>query len=472
MEQRITFGEWLPDQPGMAGALQAAYNVYPQQVGYGPIPSLSDYSNAASENLISITSGKFSGSSYLFAGGATKLFKYDSATRNLSNVSKVGGYSGLTWNWAQFGKVLLAANGAEKIQAWTLGTSTAFADLAAAAPIAKFVAVVRDFVVAAHISGYPNRVQWSDINDETDWTSGPTSQSDYQDLPDGGDIQGITGGEFGLILLERAIVRMSYIGSPLFFQFDAISPVIGCYEAGSIAQYGNLTFFLSDDGFYVCDGQSVKPIGAEKVDRWFWNDLSPTAVAAISAAVDPIKKVVLWCYPNTSAGYSLLIYNWQLQRWSYGSTNANYVASTATAAVTLEGLDNYSASIDALTVSLDARQWLGGRLVFAGIQGTKIVTFEGTATTARIETGDLQSGTASIVKLARPQIDNGSASVSVASREMLDDQITFSTAVAASNENRVPLRSSGKYHRIRVIPSGNWTACAGVDVDMTPRGKR
>jgi hypothetical protein len=148
------------------------------------------------------------------------------------------------------------------------------------------------------------------------------------------------------------------------------------------------------------------------------------------------------------------------------------VASTATAAVTLEGLDNYSASIDALTVSLDARQWLGGRLVFAGIEGNKIVTFEGTATDAKIETGDLASGLASIVKLARPQVDNGSASVSVASREMLDDPITFSTAVAASSENRVPLRSSGKYHRIRVIPSGNWTAIAGVDIDMTPRGKR
>jgi len=34
------------------------------------------------------------------------------------------------------------------------------------------------------------------------------------------------------------------------------------------------------------------------------------------------------------------------------------------------------------------------------------------------------------------------------------------------------LRSSGKYHRIRVIPSGTWTAIAGVDIDMTPRGKR
>ena len=51
MEQRITFGEWLPDQPGMAGALQAAYNVYPQQVGYGPIPSLSDYSDATRRTL-------------------------------------------------------------------------------------------------------------------------------------------------------------------------------------------------------------------------------------------------------------------------------------------------------------------------------------------------------------------------------------------------------------------------------------
>jgi hypothetical protein len=469
-ETKITFGEWLPDQPGIAGALQAAYNVYPQQIGYGPIPSLTDYSNSASENLTRVFSGKISSTSTMFAGGATKLFKYDSTNRNLTNVSKTGGYTGGNWSFTQFGDVVLAANNSQKIQSFTLNSGTAFADVAAAAPVCKYLTVVRDFVVAANISSYPNRVQWSDINDETDWTSGPTSQSDFQDIPDGGDIQGITGGEFGLVLLEKSVVRMTYIGSPLYFQFDTISREIGCYEPGSVTQYGNMTFFLSDDGFYMCDGQRVSPIGAEKVDRWFWNDLSPSYMK-FSAAVDPVKKVVIWCYQNTNAGYSLLVYNWQLNRWSYGATAASYISSAATSAVTLEGLDLFSASIDALGVSLDARQWLGGRLVFAGVRDAKIVTFEGQPMSAFIETGDLSS-IASIITLARPQIDNGSATVAVASREMLDDDIIYSTAVAASDENRVSLRSSGKYHRVKVVPTGNWTTMAGVDVNIVGRGRR
>ena len=469
-ETKITFGEWLPDQPGIAGALQAAYNVYPQQIGYGPIPSLTDYSNSASENLTRVFSGKISSTSTMFAGGATKLFKYNSTNRNLDDVSKVGGYTGGNWSFTQFGDVVLAANNSQKIQSFTLNSSTAFADVAAAAPVCKYLTVVRDFVVAANISSYPNRVQWSDINDETDWTSGPTSQSDYQDIPDGGDIQGITGGEFGLVLLEKSVVRMTYIGSPLYFQFDTISREIGCYEPGSVTQYGNMTFFLSDDGFYMCDGQRVSPIGAEKVDRWFWNDLSPS-YTKFSAAVDPVKKVVIWCYQNTNAGYSLLVYNWQLNRWSYGATAASYISSAATSAVTLEGLDLFSASIDALGVSLDARQWLGGRLVFAGVRDAKIVTFEGQPMSAFIETGDLSS-IASIITLARPQIDIGSATVAVASREMLDDDIIYSTAVAASDENRVSLRSSGKYHRVKVVPTGNWTTMAGVDVNIVGRGRR
>lgn len=473
MEQRLTFGEWLPDQPGVAGTLQVANNVIAQTVGYGPFPTPIDYSAAASENLNSVFAGKFGITTIVFAGGATKLFKFDSADLGLDNVSKIGGYTGtIPWKFAQFGKVVIAANGAEKLQGWTLGTSTAFADLAAAAPIASYVSVVRDFVVGANISGYPSRVQWSDINSETNWTSGPTSQADYQDIPDGGNIRGITGGEFGLILLERSIVRMSYIGAPLFFQFDTISRSLGCYEAGSVAQYGPLTFFLSDDGFYVCDGQSVKPIGAEKIDRWFWNDVDPSNIDKMSTAIDPVRKTVSWCYPNTRAGQTILIYNWQIARWTYADTTANYIASSATAGVTLEGLDLYSPSIDALEVSLDSRQWVGGKYIFSGAQGAKIVTFTGPSASAVFETGDFAVGQNSMVRLARPQVDNGSAAISVASRDRLDDAISFGASTAANDDNRVSLRSSGKYHRLRLIPSGNWTTAVGVDVDTVPAGRR
>lgn len=473
MEQRLTFGEWLPDQPGIVGALQDAKNVIAQTVGYGPFPMEMDYSANASENLNSVFTGSFGVDSNIFAGGNTKLFKFNSGTLAMSDVSKVGGYTGSKpWRFTQFGKVVIAANGAEKLQAWTLGSSTVFADLAAAAPISSYVTVVRDFVVAAKIANYPNRVQWSDINDETDWTSGTASQSDYQDIPDGGDIIGITGGEFGLVLLDQAIVRMSYIGAPLFFQFDTISRSLGCYEAGSIAQYGPLTFFLSDDGFYMCDGQTIKPIGAEKVDRWFFDDLDPANVDKMSAAIDPVRKVVAWSYPNTRAGQTILVYNWQVQRWTYADTTADYIASMATSGVTLEGLDLYSASLDALDTSLDSRIWLGGKFVFSGLKGAKIVSFTGEPTTANIETGDFVAGQNSVVRLARPQVDNGSASVAAASRDRLDDAIAFGSSSAADSDNRVSLRSFGKYHRLRVIPSGNWTTIVGVDVDTVQAGRR
>jgi hypothetical protein len=44
--------------------------------------------------------------------------------------------------------------------------------------------------------------------------------------------------------------------------------------------------------------------------------------------------------------------------------------------------------------------------------------------------------------------------------------------VAASTENRIGLRSYGRYHRIRVEPSGNWTTAIGIDVDIQEAGTR
>jgi hypothetical protein len=48
---RVNFTEWLPDQPGLIGALTNAKNVFPKAVGYGPFQDEVDYSGAASEDL-------------------------------------------------------------------------------------------------------------------------------------------------------------------------------------------------------------------------------------------------------------------------------------------------------------------------------------------------------------------------------------------------------------------------------------
>lgn len=471
--QKILFGEWLPDQPGVTGAVTDAKNCYPVANGYAPIKSEADYSDDAGTNLLITFAGKFGGVSSLFAASATQIYKFDSNDASLDAATTTG-YSAVEgWDVTQFGPQMILANGQDKLQAWTLNSSTNFADLSADAPIAKYVTVVRDFVVAANDGTDTSKVYWSDLNDETDWTPGAASQADSQILPDGGDITGIAGGEYGLIFLERAIYRMSYAGSPFFFQFDAISRSLGCISNGSITQYGNLTYFLADDGFYVCDGQSTKNIGTEKVNRWFFeNAILSEIPTGMSATVDPVNKLVIWKFNGSFGSKYILIYSIDLNKWSYGDTTATSIAYVLTPSATLEQVDNYSASIDALQIPLDSRVFAGGQLLFAGVSGQKIISFSGQPKTAIISTGDIDIGR-STVTLAKPIVDNGSGTVAVSSRDNLSEQVEYGSDVSPDAENRISLRSNGEYHRLRLTPTGpNWKTAVGLEFNAVKQGDR
>jgi hypothetical protein len=475
---RITFGEWMPDQSGISGALTDAKNVVSQAVGYGPLPTPVSISDAAAENLTSLYAAKApDGNTVLFTAGLSKIYTVG-GTGTLTQVN-----TGLTTSssdrvrFTQFGKSVIICNNADKLKSWVLGTSTTFADVSATAPIAKYITVVRDFVVVANTyessAQQQYRVRWSAINDETDWVENVNTQSDYQDIPDGGQIVGIRGGEFGIVLLERSIHRMTYVGTPFIFQFDNISRNKGCMVAGSIAQYQGLTFFLSDDGFYMCDGQNVIPIGAEKVDRFFLADADETNYSTMSAAIDPVRKLVIWNYKSVDAVRKLIIYNFQTKKWTYGDAGTDYLGEASSGSLTLEGLDSISASIDALTTSLDSLLYVGGKYFLGGTYGTRVYSFTGSNLTGNISTQDIDVGANSIVTLARPIVDNGSGSISIASRQLLNQSVTYGTSTAADSENRVSLRSAGRYHRLNVVPTGSaWKTIVAVDVDITPQGVR
>jgi hypothetical protein len=471
---RVDFTEWLPDQPGVIGALTNAQNVFPKAVGYGSFPEEEDYSQAASQALNSVVEIKdTTGNTRMFAGGSTKLFLLDSSTKNLNDVSGTTYSSTDRWRFVEFGSYLIATNGEDKLQYVDLATTTVFSDLDASAPTAKVLSVIRDFVVVGNTSTDSNGVQWSGINNPNTWAESAVTQSDTQIIPDGGQVVNITGGEFGLILMEKSIVRMSYAGTPLIFQFDKIASNIGCYETNSVVQWQGITYFLADDGFWSCDGQKLEPIGAEKVNRFFFDTIEESVIGQMSASIDPFRSLVIWGYPSIDSTYRLLLYHWITKRWSFVETTVNGVYNTAAPTTSLEGLDFVSASLDALQTSLDSRVWLGGKMFLGGVKGSKIISFSGPSKTARLTTSDLSAGeNMSMVTLARPIVDKGSASVAVASRMNLAQDVTFNTEVAASSENRVGLRSLGRYHRLRVIPSGLWTTAIGVEVDIQPAGSR
>jgi hypothetical protein len=325
---------------------------------------------------------------------------------------------------------------------------------------------------------------------------------------------------------------MSYIGSPLFFQFDTISRNVGCVEGTSIAQYGGITYFLSDDGFYSCNGQQITGIGSEKVDRYFYGNANISDLDSISAAVDPERNLVIWNYTTVSGNRALIIYNFETQKWSEADTDVDVLSTLATTGTTLDGIDtaynvtagsfvvgksytirsigttNYTLigavantvgvlftatgvgsgtgvaidmaasaaalkTIDTLATTMDDRLYAGGKFLFGGVRDTKVITFTGLPATATITTNDLEYGYNSVLTLIRPSVDNGSASVSVASRRMLDDTITYGTSVSASQEDRCAVRSAGRYHRVALTPTGaNWSSAIGMDIDYSEQGTR
>jgi len=486
----ITFGEWLPDQPDFSNAgVVEATNVIPAANGYRSMPGFVQYSTAASNTILNIFAAKQNdGSVKLFAGDSAKLYSFNAGTSGLDDISKAGTpaydlVSGERWRFVQFGDTVIASGGiGEELQKFQLGTDTVFSDLSGTPPKADFLAVVRDFVWTANIdegSGrVPYKVRWSGFNDITSWVAG-TDQSDFQEIPDAGAITGMVGGEYCTILMERAIVRATYTGPPLIWQFDKVETARGCQVPGSVCNIGHMVFYLSDDGFYMFDGSRSQPIGAEKVNRFFLEeDFNISYKDKMTSTVDPQNQIAIWSYVSNSSidgtPDRLLIYNYALSRWSLANVRNDLVAPFFTPGYTLEDLDNLNTSIDALPASLDSALYKGGQFIFGGALGGNIHAFSGNPIAATVTTGEaaVQVGNHAIITRVYPYHEGGDVSISVGLRGTPTDLVNYVSGGNTNASGFVPFRAHDRYHRVRMELTGDWSYAHGVDIDVRAVGRR
>jgi len=410
------------------------------------------------------------------------------------DISKVGGYSNSTtenardfWAFTQFGSNIIGTNFADNIQKFEEGVDSAFSDLVSLK--AKYIAVIRDFVVVGYTeeSGttYNQRVKWSGINNSSQWTPSQTTQSGYQDIVGShGNVQAIVGGESsGIVFMEKAIYRMSYIGVPLIFQFDKIADNIGAFAPKSVASFGNMIFFLAQDGFYrLTGGQDLSPIGNARVDNYFFNDLSSN-LDGITSAIDPNNSIVVWSYRGSGAtgttNNKLLIYNYAVDKWSTGSgQDLEFIASASQEAfTTLESLDVLG-DLDNLPKSLDSYYYGEGIVGLAGFNSEhKFGKFISNSLSATIDTTEFEGaeGKRSTLINCRPIVDGTSSTTVTVTPYSRASQLETSTAgdtVSTNDTGTCPLRSTSRYHRIRVNVSGNFNTLSGVDIEARPEGGR
>lgn len=481
----VPFPKFRPDQSRFSPEASALIqNCKPTKDGWGPLRTLVGISDAlpsAPRGAIAVKADD--GTWKIFAGTATNLYRINSTTYTWEEISRTtDGYSladGVFWRFARFGDRLIAtAVGSDFPQYVDLSGSSDFANLPNATFEAALVATVGDFLVFGQIDGDKRKLKWSGVNDSEFWTVGERA-SDEQVLPDGGAIQTIISqAQNSLIIQETSIRQMIFDPlSGLVFRFVVIDPEQGAFASRSVVNIGPNDFvYLAKDGFYR--GVDARPIGAERVDRWFFENCASDKYDLVSGVADPFEKVVWFRFEDEDAVNYLLGYDWQLDEWFYSTNNAVDLLPAATTGITLDVATTLYSTLGGMPYALGSRFYLGGIPGFAGFTSDyKFGFFDGTTLEAIIETEDKALLYPRLATTGRitPLIDTDDFEVAIAAKKTQSGTLTYGSFLTRqSGQPFINSRINGRWHKFKVkIPAGSsWENAVGLDVAAVDGGSR
>ena len=456
----------------------AILNAVPTADGWGPFKDHSGTYPPLPSACLGAASVRDSGGNYTtFAATRTAAYRLNDSVSPAVWVDITGSggpYAvpdGDYWSGTIFGTRLIITNitdGAQFIDVNTGGTLEPLPN----APKAKFVWVAGGYVVFGYLSGTGNekRLQWSGLENSEFYQPGRRG-SDFQDMPDGGDVASGIGDEQGAYVFQRDRVRRMQlsVGSGRTFDFQDTDTGKGC-----IAPYGLINIsagdfiFLGESGFYR--GPQSTPIGAEIVDRWFLDtQIDLDYLPEVQGALDPFNKIAWWTYRSGGATNRMIGYDWQLEEWCQSDADMGLLASLTTSATSLDSLPDTPSLDDEPPPypSLDSRTWEGGRPTFAGFKRTDhtLGFFEGQPRNARLETNEaaLFPGFRAFVNGFRPMTDAPEVTGDVAVKGTESDPLTVSGVLLKNRGGLLPCRADGRFHKFGLNITGQWTICHGVE---------
>ena len=420
MADRITveFGPWEPDAALLNGQqAPEARNVIPAKRGYRPVQSVVAVTTAALPERVRevYTSKDLAGDIITAAATKNGIYMLEAGDWEQRHSGSVA--TDNRW-FVQYGSALYAIFGTALLKQATPGT--AFAAVSGA-PTGDILSIVRDFLVMGRVGGVGNAIRWSGIDRPDDWPTPGTNtaqyiQSDQQVFPEGGRVMAIVGGiggTDGVVFLERAIQRMTYVGTPYIFQFDPIDREYGLLAEKSPVVCGNVCCYLSSDGWRLTNGAQVKNIGAERIDNWFWRECDSTRFGEVRGIHDPWNRLAVWSFPSQQAAAGkhdrLLIYSYLLDKWTYAVVDTECLYGDYARGLTLEDLDAYG-DLDHLPWDSldDAALKNGGRVLGAVTADHKLGSFSCPSLRAVVDTAEF-GGQRMMVHGFRPLVDCGNA---------------------------------------------------------------
>lgn len=487
---QFAFSEFAPDAGELApGVLMQAQGVQPQQIGYGPAPSLQTPASAtalpgACRGMVSLT--QRDGTNVVFAFTATAAYEL-SATYALDGTPIGTGFnctSGDDWSLTGFGNKLMATNTTDGLQAYDIESPAGFTAIADAGNPRDIFRCANTLVGLDCLDANSNRdnrlVRSSAIGDQTEWKK---KGADKQPLEDGGAlIGGIDLKNNAALLFQADAIRVMQFGSGPAGTFSLLKAFDkrGSVGRRSLIGIDGVAYWLSTDGFKMfSQANGLAHIGAGKIDKWFFDRVDQSNLAKVQVGLDPLNKLVVWRYPSLQITSETVFddclgYSWQFNKWFYWQEQTTYLSQIATPGYTLDGMNDFG-PLDSNDIPLDDRFWQGGQPVFAALdENLKYATFSGANYAAVLESGFSNSPVSGLIGWATPIDNAASGTLQLGVKDSLDDAATWKTGAAKVSAGRVPLRGRGMNIAFRrnIDAGDDWSYANGVNHVVAATGGR
>ncbi len=493
----IAFGPWEPDSAGVdikdtAGRvmMEEANNVFPSKTGYAAVRALAEESASQLPTpclglFIGLTA---TGDYVVLAGTATKLWKLVAGVWTDYSRLAGGAYNvidGDYWEADQFGSTVVFANISNEPQGINIDTGVANFSNLGNAPKARYVATVGYFLVLGCLNTNNRMVINSALNDASNFTIG-SNLCDQQEMPDGGRITGILGGEYGFLVQETCIRRAIFQpSSDQAFRYEKTEDERGATAPYSATYANDHIFFLSDDGFYKYGPTGLTPIGHLRINKWFVDNSDSARRPRVLAFVDPQAPRIGFAFHSDSAATTfdrVLYYDWMLDQFSRSTQSAQFWARLASPGYTLEGLDAFG-NMETLPYSLDSRVWQGGSALLAAVTSSGSLAFlEGTTpldATLRTVPMHLTPGRRTNVTKLYPIGNYSSATIAarIGRYENFGSTASFSSSFSPSfPSGQIWTRAGGRalsFEQTITQTTGTiWAHAEGMAIDGVPAGIR
>ena len=225
------------------------------------------------------------------------------------------------WTLDTFGERLIGVMQDDgTIYEWDLSTSPA--DDVTNAPTARAVLVTDQRIVFALGAGAnPRLVQWSNQDDNTDWTPTPLNfAGDFQLQTNGQILCGarVRGG--ALIWTDTDVHLARFVGQPFVYGFERVAS-FGIVSANAKVVIDDRAFWMGPRGFFLFDG-AAREIPCEVSDFVFSNinegQISKTTAMALTQFSE-----VWWFYPSADSAECdrYVVYNYKENHWNTGKIN-------------------------------------------------------------------------------------------------------------------------------------------------------